>query len=280
MFRTRRWILTAPSMVVFLCVFVAPLAYFLALSFWQVRAYQLRRDFTFGNYETVFAEYLPSLVMTFTIALITALIVTTLAFIFAYVCRFKMGRHGTLLLFVALITLFGGYLTKIYSWKILLGASGIVNSALISLGLIENPITFLLYNPVSVVITLTHYMLPLAILPVYGSLRSVSDLPLEVAHDLGAGGFRVVRDIVMPQCHAGLLAAFTLSFLVSAGDFVTPRLVGGTSTSMIGVFIQNQFGFRVNAPLGSSMAFSVMLISIAVVALFDMALRRTLRVRA
>ena len=267
-----RRLLIAPSLVVFLCVFMAPMSYFFVISFWRVRAYQLHSDFSIHNYLKVFSNYLPSLSITFGIALVTAIIVTSAAFLFAYVCRFKMGRYGTLLLFVALITLFGGYLTKIYAWKTILGSSGILNSALISLGLIDDPITALLYNPISVVIALVHYTLPLAILPLYGSLRSIEDLPLDAARDLGASRGAVVRDIVLPQCRSGLLTGFTLSFLLSAGDFVTPKLVGGPSTAMIGVFIQNQFGFRVNAPLGSAMSITVVIISILIIGIVGFAI--------
>ena len=95
------------------------------------------------------------------------------------------------------------------------------------LGIVNEPITFLLYNPVAVVITLSHYTLPLAILPIYGALRSIEDMPLRAARDLGASRFRVVWDVVLPQCRVGILIAFSLSFIFAAGDFVTPLLIGG-----------------------------------------------------
>ncbi|MEE9300435.1 MAG: hypothetical protein V3V17_04845, partial [Alphaproteobacteria bacterium] len=163
--------LLLPSTGIFLLCFVAPLSYFFVLSFWQIKSYQLSTEATTANYITVWQNYFTPLWYTFAVATVIALLVTLVAFGFAYYTRFKAGRYGTALLFVALITLFGGYLTKIYVWKTILGQSGVLNTALQTVGLIDVPITAFLYNPLAVVITLGHYTLPLAILPIYGSLR-------------------------------------------------------------------------------------------------------------
>lgn len=274
-----RVLLVLPSTAVFLLVFVAPLLYFFVISFWRVHAFRLIPDATLFNYTKVLQRYSDSLLFTFTIALIIAVLVTVVAFGFAYVSRFKAGRYGIVLLFIALITLFGGYLTKIYVWRTILGQTGIINSALMTLGLIDEPITVLLYNPVAVVIALGHYTLPLAILPIYGSLRAIDDAPLRAARDLGASRWQVFWDIIMPQCRLGILVAFTLSFLFAAGDYVTPLLIGGPYTSMIGKLIQLQFGFHVNAPMGAAMAFTVIAICLVAVSLVALILWRTLRAR-
>ncbi len=91
------------------------------------------------------------------------------------------------LLFIVLITLFGGYLMKIYAWKTILGNEGVLNSALTALGLISSPITSLLYSPQAVVLTLMHFSLPFAVLPIYASMRGIADSEVEAARDLGAG---------------------------------------------------------------------------------------------
>ncbi len=276
--RTRN-VLVLPSMAVFLLVFVAPLIYFFVISFWRVRTFRLVPDATLTNYAETFEKHFDSLFFTFEISLIIAVIVTLVAFCFAYAARFKAGRYGMVLLLIALITLFGGYLTKIYVWKTILGQSGIINTALLALGIIDEPITVLLYNPIAVVIAIGHYTLPLAILPIYGALRAIDVLPLRAARDLGSSRWRVIRDIILPQCRVGILVAFTLSFLFAAGDFVTPLLIGGPYTSMIGKLIQLQFGFHVDAAMGSAMAFSVIAICLVIVLLVALILRLTLRVR-
>ena len=268
-----------PSLAVFTFIFLAPLLYFFVVSFWRKKGFDLIPDATLSNYIQVFEGYSRPLWFTFVIALLIAVLTTVLAFCFAYVVRFKAGRYGVPLLFVALITLFGGYLSKIYVWKTILGQTGILNSALILLGVIEEPIRAFLFNPVAVVITLVHFMLPLAVLPIYGSLRSIDDVPLRSARDLGASPLRVFWDIVLPQCRLGLMVAFTLTFLFAAGDWVTPKLVGGPYTSMIGTFIEFQYGSRFNQPLGSAMAFTVIAICLVIVGAVALAMRAALRPR-
>jgi len=266
-----------PSSLIFLAVFVAPISYFFVISFWQVRAFKLRPDATLAQYAKVFESFSGPLLFTFMVAMAIALTTTFVAFWFAYYCRFKAGKYGYAFLFMALIALFGGYLTKIYMWKTILGEQGILNTALLWVGLIDTPISAFLFNPVAVLITLVHYTLPLAILPIFGSLRGVEDVPLEAARDIGASPRRVFLDIILPQCRVGIISAFSLSFIFSAGDYVTPLLVGGPNTSMIGLFIQNQFGNRLNSPLGSAMSFSVIAIGLIIIGLVALAFYRATR---
>ncbi|MEG6508374.1 ABC transporter permease [Methyloligella sp. 2.7D] len=259
------WLSAAPAIIVFAVLFVAPLSMFFVVSFWQVKLFALVPTFTFANYAKTFQEYSGSLLFTLVIGLTVGFVTTALAFGFAYVIRFRAGKLGPLLLFMALFTLFGGYLVKIYAWKTILGREGILNTALMWVGVIDEPLTMLLYSPFAVIITLVHYLLPLAILPIYGSLIDVDDHALEAARDLGAKRGRVMLGIVLPQARFGVIAAFAMSFLVSAGDYVTPRLVGGTQTSMLGNFIEGQFGLRMNAPLGSAMSFTMLVVCLAII---------------
>ncbi|MGD9742523.1 MAG: ABC transporter permease [Dongiaceae bacterium] len=268
-----------PSGLILVAFFLLPVSYFFVVSFWRVRSYKLQADATLDQYAEVFTGYWVPLLYTFAVALAIALAVTLIAFGFAFYCRFRAGRYGMPLLFLALLTLFGGYLTKIYTWKTILGAEGILNSALMLTGLTDAPITAFLFNPVAVVITLAHYTLPIAILPIFGSLRGIDEVPLDAARDLGAGPCRSFRDVVLPQAWPGLVTAFALTFLFAAGDYVTPMLVGGPNTSMIGVFIQSQFGHRVDAPLGSAMSFTVIALSLAVILGFAGTTRYFTRVR-
>jgi spermidine/putrescine transport system permease protein len=271
--------LVAPSLAIFAFIFAAPLVYFFAVSFWRKEGFEKVPTLIVDNYVQVADEYARPLAFTFGIALLIGVITTALAFCYAYVIRFKAGRFAAPLLFVALLTLFGGYLSKVYVWKTILGQFGLLNSALIALGVIDQPITLFLYNPVAVVITLTHYLLPLSVLPIYGSLRSIGDVPLQSACDLGAGPFRVVWDVILPQCRVGLLVAFALAFLSAAGDWVTPTLVGGPHTAMIGTFIEYQYGSRFNQPLGSAMAFTVIAICVVIVGGAALLLRWSLKPR-
>jgi len=272
-------LLLLPSLAIFTLIFAVPLIYFFVVSFWIKSDIVLVPAFTLANYFTVFEEYSRPLVFTFGMAILIAVVTTVLAFVLGYVIRFKAGRYSLPLLFVVLITLFGGYLAKVYMWKTILGQTGILNSALLLLGLIDQPIRAFLFNPIAVVITLTHYLLPLAVLPIYGSLRSVEDGPLRSAQDLGASPHRVFLDIVLPQCQLGLLVAFSLTFLFVAGDWVTPKLVGGPHTSMIGTFIEYQYGSRFNQPLGSAMAFTVIALCMFIIGVVAVIGRWALKAR-
>lgn len=275
----RRLLQLAPATIVFIAVFCLPISYFFVVSFWRVRSFRLRPDATLDQYRAVFEQYSGPLFNTILVAFLIGATTTLLAFAFAYFCRFKAGRWGNLLIFLALVTLFGGYLTKIYMWRTILGSGGILNSALMQFGFISEPIEALLYNTRAVVIALVHYTLPLSILPIYGALRAIDDVPLEAARDLGASRMRSFLDIVLPQARLGIISAFSLSFIFAAGDYVTPLLVGGPNTSMFGLFIQNQFGARLNSPLGSAMSFVMIASCLVVIGIVAAAIRAATRSR-
>lgn len=269
----------APATLVFLAFFALPLGYFLVVSFWRLRLYKLVPDFSFSNYAEAYEQYLHAGLFTLFLSLTIAAITTGLAFAIAYLIRFRAGRFGPTILFIALITLFGGYLVKIYAWKTILGTQGVLNAALSGLGVIDAPISWLLYSPVAVVLTLVHFLLPFALLPIAGSLNGVEDEPIEAARDLGARPWQVTVHIILPQCQPGIFAAFALSFLISAGDYVTPRLVGGPHTFMVGNFMESQFVNRLNAPMGSALAFSVLTACLVVLVAFRLAMYRLLKAR-
>jgi spermidine/putrescine transport system permease protein len=162
---------------------------------------------------------------------------------------------------------------KIYAWKTILGNEGLLNSALVSLGVVDRPIAALLYSPGAVVVTLVHLVLPFAILPIYGAMRGISPIELEAARDLGARPWRVVRDVLVPRCRAGVVGAFAATFLLAAGDYVTPTLVGGKMT-MIGNLIAPQFGQWFNWPLGAAMSFVMLAMALVVLALANLVVPR------
>ena len=267
----------APAGLAWILLFAAPIAYFFLISFWSVKARIMRPDFTGKNYVAAMTEYGDVLFHTLLIGLAIAFVTTILAYAFAFAIRFRAGPFGNALLLLTLITLFGGYLVKIYAWKSILGRDGIINGVLAWLGLIDEPLTFFIYSANGVVITLAYFLLPFAVLPIYGNMRSIPDSLIEAARDLGAGAFRASRDVVLPLCERGIAAAFLLSFLISVGDYVTPRYVGG-GTSMMGHFIETQFSFGFNWPMGSAMAFTLMAASLVVFALCRFVFRRLIEI--
>src|SRR5688572_13404661 len=164
----------APALAVLVGVFALPIVLLFAVSFWSVRNFKLQPDFTFAAWQRFITVYGDLTLYTLLVGLLTGLLCTAFGFIFAYAARFKAGRFGDLLLVATLITLFGGYLVKIYAWKSILGADGLMNQALMALGLTDQPLAFLIYSRGAVIVALVHFLLPFAILPIYAALRNVS----------------------------------------------------------------------------------------------------------
>ena len=260
-------------------LFAVPVMYFVGVSFLQVRGFQLVPEPTLSNYGRTFTDYGGVILATLALSFVTALITTVLGFVYAAACRFSSARVAAALIALSLLALFGGYLAKLYAWRIILGPNGVLNSALMMLHLIDQPLEFLVFSDAAVVIALTHYALPLAVLPIYASLRSVDETTIAAARDLGASHLAILRDVLLPLTSTGLFAAFSLTFLLVAGDGIAARLLGGSSSQLIGPFILNQFGFRVNAPLGSAMAFSMLGMSMLVLAALAATGRMLLRQR-
>jgi spermidine/putrescine transport system permease protein len=259
-----------PALAVLVGVFAVPVVLLFAVSFWSVKSFKLQPDFTFAAWHRFFSVYGDLTLYTLMIGLLAGFLCTALGFVFAYAARFKASRFGDLLLVATLITLFGGYLVKIYAWKSILGADGLMNQALMALGVTDHPLSFLIYSRTAVVIALVHFLLPFAILPIYAALRNVSEATIEAARDLGASGSQVVMRVIVPQCLAGLFSAFAFSFLLAAGDYVTPMLLGGTSGSMLGQFVLLEFSTNFNWPAGSALSFGLLfacLLLIAILAL-------------
>jgi spermidine/putrescine transport system permease protein len=257
----------APALAILLGVFAIPIVLLFAVSFWSVKNFKLQPDFTFAAWYRFFDVYGGLTLYTLLVGLVTSLLCTVLGFVFAYAARFKAGRFGDLLLVATLITLFGGYLVKIYAWKSILGADGLMNQALMALGITDAPLAFLIYSRGAVILALTHFLLPFAILPIYAALRNVPEATIEAARDLGASAGQVLMRVVVPQCLSGLFSAFAFSFLLAAGDYVTPMLLGGTSGSMLGQFVLLEFSTNFNWPAGSASSFGLLFACLILIAL-------------
>lgn len=247
--------LLAPAWLAIAALFAVPFAMLLVVSFWSVRSFRLQPDLSLAAYARVLADYLGVLGVTLGLALVVAVLCVVLGFAFAFAVRFHAGRAGDGLILATMVTLFGGYLVKVYAWKSILGADGLINAALRAAGLVEAPVTWLIYSPTAVVIALVHFQLPFAVLPIHAALRDLPDQTLEAARDLGAGPLRRLRSVILPACAPGIAAAFAFSFLISAGDYVTPTFLGGPSSTMLGQLIAIEFGNRFNWPGGAAMSF-------------------------
>lgn len=268
--------LVTPAALYYSVFFAVPMLCLFVLSFWRAQGFELIVDFSFENYRKIAQStvYHVLLLRTVAIGFVTALFVVPLAFALSYALHFVLARRGQLILQLVLLSLFSGYLVRIYAWRTILGKQGLLNSTLIWLGVIDNPLEFLIYSNFATVITLTGLLLPLAVLPIYSSMANISRDHLEVARDLGSVRTHLVRTILVPMALPGIRTASAFAFLLAAGDFVTPSLVGGTQGIMIGNVIADQFrGIGSNWPLGGAIAF----VTMAVVLIVYFAAMRLLR---
>jgi len=271
----RRVGLLAPTALYLLIFFGIPLLILLAMSFFRAEVFEIIPAFDFSNYASALGDplYREVMVNTVLVGLVTAALTLAMAWPLCYIATFVFPRHREALFFLILLSLFGGYLVRIYAWRTILGDEGIINQTLVTLGLIDEPLDFLLNSRFAVVLTLANFLVPLAVLPIFSSMQNLRADLLEAAHDLGAGRWRVHWTVTLPLTLPGLRTGFAFAFVLAAGDYVTPALVGGTSGLMTGNVVATQFTLAMNWPFGAALAFVLMAV-ILVVYVFVAALMR------
>ncbi len=252
----RGYALISPPLIYSLVMLAAPLALVVLLSLWSQNYLELDRTFTLDNYIEATTEPLYQLLLgrSLIISGIVTVCTVTLAYPIAYYVAMFGGKAKPLLLLLITIPFWTSYLIRIFLWKVILGYNGIINGSLLGLGIIEEPLTFILYNANAVVLTLAHAWAPFAILPIYVSLTKIDHSLLEAARDLGDNAFQRFIKVTLPLSMPGVIAATLVVFIPTVGDYVTPKLLGGTDGLMIANMIQVQFGKANNAPLGSAIA--------------------------
>ena len=187
-------------------------------------------------------------------ALAVALSATLLSYPIAYFLAFRAGRKAGRYLVLLLVPFWTSYLLRVMAWKFILGSDGVLNSLLGHLGVIDQPLTALLYNRTAVIITLIYVWVPFAALPILAALQRIDLSLFEAAADLGATPARRFWRITFPMSLPGVLATFFLVFIPTVGEYVTPLLVGGSEGSMYGNIIQDFFTKAADWPLGSALS--------------------------
>ena len=273
--------LISPALGYAVLMLAAPLLLVFLLSMWTQNYLDLDTTLTFANYREAITDPLYRLLMIRSIIIsgIVTVVTVILAYPVAYFVAFYGGPRKSMWLLLITIPFWTSYLIRIFLWKVILGYNGVVNSSLLGLGLIEEPLTIILYNANAVVITLAHAWAPFAILPIYVALSRIDTSLLEAARDLGDGPVRRFFRVTLPLSMAGVVAATLIVFIPTVGDYVTPRLLGGTNGLMIANMIQIQFGKANNAPLGSALAVSAMVIVASISIAYVLLNRRFLKSR-
>ena len=256
----------SPSLVCIMLLFVIPVTILVWYSFMPTGPV-LKPIFTLDNYLLMFTD--PTFMALLAKSIGISLVVTTgaicLGYPVAYFLAFKVRRHQYTFLSVLIGPYLASYLLILFAWKVTLGWSGVVNTLLMYVGLIKEPLSFLLYSQYTVMFVLIHIWGPWLIYPMFVSLEKIERPLLEASADLGAGPLQTFLKVTLPLSMPGVLVAVLFVFIPVVGEFVTPVVVGGPK----GVMYGNQIEFTFEAasslwPLGSALT-TVMLVVILIV---------------
>lgn len=268
--------LVSPAALYAILLLAVPLCVIFAFSFWTQDYLTIDRTWTLRNYSEAFTEplYGELLRRSILISGSVTLVTVVLAFPIAYFVSFYVApERKSLWIFLITIPFWTSYLIRVFLWKVILGFNGVINSSLQGLGIIEEPLTFILYNANAVVITLAHAFAPFAILPIFVALEKIDRSLIEASLDLGENRMTTFLRVTLPLAMPGVVAAVLIVFIPTIGDYVTPRLVGGPDGLMIANMIQTQFLKLNNAPMGATLAIIAMA-SVTIIALAFVGLNR------
>ena len=219
---------------------------------------------------TISFNYLSIIARSVWLSLITTVLSLAVGFPTAFFMATRGRRWRTLLVFMVTLPFWTNLLVRNYAWILILRDHGTINGLLLSLGIIDQPLP-LLHNQFAVAVGLTYSFLPFMVLPIYSSLEKIDLRLVEAAFDLYADRWRVLRKIIVPLAVPGIVAGSILVFIPSLGSYVTPELLGGGKTLMVGNLIGHQFGAARNWPFGA--ALGLFLLALVLLAMTLYALR-------
>jgi spermidine/putrescine transport system permease protein len=280
--QTRSIKLLGLPLVYALLLLAVPLGAIVLFSFWTQDFMTVDTTFTTANYREIYDSPIYGLLLQR--SLMVSGIVTAVTVLLAYPVAYFISFHvhpskKSIWLFLITIPFWTSYLIRVFLWKVILGYNGVINSGLLQLGIIDEPLTFILYNVNAVIITLAHAFAPFAILPIFVVLEKIDRSLLEASQDLGESKFSTFLRVTLPLSMPGVVGAVLIVFIPTIGDYVTPELMGGASGKLIANMIQTQFLQLNNAPLGAALAIVAMLCVTAISLIFVFLNRKYLRGR-
>jgi putative spermidine/putrescine transport system permease protein len=272
------FLLSLPALLVLICTGLIPLVLVAFWSFWSFdqATYWIEPVFTLDSYRALFnAGRFPVFIRTAGLATLTATFCTILAFpastVIGLMCR---PRGAAILIMLFTIPFFTSTLIRSFAWRLVLGRTGIVNGALVGLGLVDQPIEWLLFSDFAVVIGMTATCLPFAVMPMVLVLARIEPSVIRASQDLGAGFWATLRRIILPLAMPGVIAGFLFVFVVALGSSTEIQFLGGAGDSAIAIMI-NDVMRVVNFPLAFGIATAVVFFLTAIVLLADRMLQLT-----
>lgn len=233
-----------PLALVILLFLLFPVLTILVVSFWDFDAYQLIPDFIFDNYSYLLTSEvtLKAYLNTFFFAITTWVITLGLGFTLAYYLAFYIRSPllQSLLFVLCTVPFLTSNIIRMISWIPLLGRNGMVNSALLELGLVDTPVEWLLYSDFSVVLAFVHLYTLFMVVPIFNSMMRIDRNLIEASIDAGASAWQTVFQVVVPLCKSGIAIGSIFVFTLVMGDFITVQLMSGGLSASVGVLIRNE----------------------------------------
>jgi spermidine/putrescine transport system permease protein len=261
----------SPTALYAILLLAAPLATVLLFSVLTNDNGKIAWDFTISNYETVFSHpvYRAIMLRSLTVSMLVTLATVLLAYPLAYYISFNVSpARKSMWLFLVTLPFWTSYIIRVSLWRVILGYNGVIDSALMDLGLVAEPLNILSNGVASIVITLAHAYAPFAILPIFVALEKVDRALLEAGQDLGESKLRTFWRVTLPLSMPGVIAAVLIVFIPTVGDYVTPELIGGGKVPMIANIIESQLLKQRDQALGSALSVAVMAIVAVVSVIF------------
>jgi spermidine/putrescine transport system permease protein len=268
--------LALPVVAALLALCLAPLLILFAYSFFQVDFVAISRDPTLANYAKIAGSetYRSLIARAFGSALLIVAITAAIGYPVAWFIAKRVAAAKSTLLTLLLVPLYSGDLVRIFAWRVLLGAEGAINRTLMWLGLTAEPLSGLLFSPLATHIALTYNYLPFMVIGLWLAFESLDDAWIEAAADLGAPAAERFRRVTLPLTLPGLIAGGLMVFVMVAGDYLTPQLLGGASGITIISAINDLFGTAFDWPLGSAIAWTMLAILMLCFGAGALAIRR------
>ncbi len=248
--------LHSPPVLGVLLIYVAALLALFVYAFWTVDPFTSLtiHSWTLDNFRELWHGSTYHTVAFRTVSIAAAVTITDaiIAFPFAYfMARLAGPRTRALLFILVLLPLWASYLARVYAWRLILNSDGLLNWSLHKVGL---PSAGIAYTNTAMWIVFSYIWLPFMILPVYASLERIPHSYIEASRDLGAKGGRTLRSVILPLALPGVVAGSIFTFSLTLGDYITPVLIGGTSSQFIGNVVYDAVNQSSNLPFGAAFA--------------------------
>lgn len=261
MTRIGNW-LAAPVFATLVALCVAPVLVLVAYSFFQVDFVSINTTPTLKNYLKIAgSETYRNLIAR---AFMSGVVVVCLTAVIGYPVAKFIAKHGgswkSALLTLLLVPLYTGDMVRIFAWRVILGAEGVLNRLLIGANLIETPIEAFLFSPIATHIALVYNFLPFMVMGLWLGYEALDDALVEAARDLGARPAAIFRRIILPLTLPGLITGAMMVFVMVVGDHLTAGLLGGASGVTVVSAINDLFGTAFDWPLGSAIACTLLIL--------------------